>query len=163
MNRAVPPAPRGRLRAGAAHLVFAALILFMAYLAWRPRPHAQTAFLMPRALGAWFDRHDFIRNLAGFSLLAAAAFVSSRSARLGHLKLRSGRIRWVVADGTTLVGLMALVVALETVQLNLPRRSFDWLDIASGWLGIGWVWLAACGCRRQWPIRAEPASSPFQG
>lgn len=107
-------------------------LLVIAFLALRPESEIKKINFMPRDVALFFDRHDFLKNVIGFAGLrfALAVALAPWSRTLGGGW--RGNLRISAATG-------ALVVCLELVQLTMPRRSFDWNDIAAGMLGIAAV------------------------
>jgi glycopeptide antibiotics resistance protein len=71
----------------------------------------------------WFDRHDFIRNMLGFWVIALVG--------LGACS----RGVWL------LVALGVLAFAIEIIQLWVPHRGCELHDVVSRWLGIVLAWI----------------------
>lgn len=126
----------GPLLRGAGACCAVLAVLIVAFLALRPEPEIKRLTFFPRELALFFDRHDFLKNVIGFAILrlALAAALAPWTARLGGGTWRCN-LRLSAAAG-------ALVVGLELVQLTLPKRTFDWNDIAAGLLGVAAVSLA---------------------
>ena len=87
----------------------------------RESPHLSELQWMPTSLGQWIDSHGVGRNVVAFGLVALALSAGRRSTRQ--------IFAWCL-------GLAVLAATLEVAQLWLPRRVFDWKDIAAGWAGI---------------------------
>jgi hypothetical protein len=83
------------------------------------------SFLRP-SVGAFFDSHDFLNNVAGFGVLAALTHFA-----FAGWNRDTGRR---VLARAAVVG--AIVILLECAQLLLPRRSCDWHDMVAGGVGI---------------------------
>lgn len=114
--------------------------LFM-FFAWRASPWLSELPWLPHWLSAWADEYGVARNVAAFFAFGLVGFTL-----LGR-GWRPAVLQGIFATG------------LEVVQIWLPRRLFDWRDIAAsllglflGWLGVTAVaWLIRTGRRRRGP------------
>jgi hypothetical protein len=140
-------------------VVFCGCLAVVVYLSFRADPHVVSVAFIPREVGSWFDRHDFIRNLLGFGCLALAGFTRTSFAEAGALSIRFPRLgTFRLTAGRWLAGMLGIVVVLEIGQTLLPRRTSDWQDVAAGALAILIVWGVRCGQHRVRPVRfALPA------
>lgn len=108
----------------AALCVFAAVLTF----ALMPTPYVQDLGIFPSALAYLFDANDFWRNVAGGAALQVAVLVTSY---IWNNRLPV-EVRSVV---TASIGVLFFSLA-ETAQIFIPRRTFDWMDIGAGALGV---------------------------
>ena len=109
----------------------AALAAAIAFFALRSSPYLQYIPWMPRSLGTWADSHGISRNFVAFAALGLAVFCLV------------GR-RW-----PHVLALCAFATALETSQLWIRGRVFDWRDIIVSIAGILAVWPLAWLLRRR--------------
>jgi hypothetical protein len=147
---------------------FYIVLSLVTYLSIRPAPEAASVPFIPRDLGFWFDRHDFIRNLLGFGCLALAGFANAGFAKADALPARLPRLGTVrLVAGRWLAGMLGIVVLLEVGQALLPRRTPHWQDVAAGWLAILIVWGVHCALRGIRPVHlitpAEHTAGPSTG
>ena len=100
----------------------------VALLAWMPSPDVRDLKILPTELGIWFDTRDFERNvIGGFVLqLAVSALAFAWFRGKGFVRLL----------GIASVISFVVFALAEGVQVFLPRRSFDWMDIGAALLGI---------------------------
>lgn len=108
----------------AALFVFAAVLTF----ALMPTPYVRDLGIFPPALAYLFDANDFWRNVAGGAALQVAVLVTSY---IWNNRLPV-EVRSVV---TASIGVLFFSLA-ETAQIFIPRRTFDWMDIGAGTLGV---------------------------
>jgi len=114
---------------------FVLLILVgIAVLALMPTPDVRDLRLLPEDLGIWFDTHDFERNALGGIALQFGSLVAFAAWRVGSTPIR-------LAGISSVSSLLAFSLA-EMVQLGLPMRNFDWMDIGAALIGISAVNLA---------------------
>jgi len=76
---------------------------------------------LPRPVRRFLAEHDFLNNFAAFCLLSLLALWANSG------RVAASRIMGIAA---------ALVVVLETAQLFLPNRVFDWMDVLAGLSGV---------------------------
>ncbi len=106
----------------------------LAYFALRSSPNLSEIGWLPETVTHWADRHGVLRNLPAFGLLYLVGLVT----------FGIGRAWWVC-------GLVCLVaVVLESGQLLIASRTFDWDDIFFSWAGVLIVHLPLCLMRRLW-------------
>ena len=118
-------------------------VFLVLYLSWIPDPAMKKVGWLPEWLSGWADENATLRTGVPFVLLGLLAG--------GWLiRKRSGCIAWLVA----LAALLLLVLVAEAGQLLIPRRVFDWEDIAWGACGAG-VGLGGAGCFHAWRWRRE--------
>jgi hypothetical protein len=103
-------------------------------LALMPTPDVRDLRLLPDELGMWFDTHDFERNTLGGIVLQLGSLVAFAAWRVGSTPIRLVGI-------SSISSLLAFSLA-EMVQLALPMRNFDWMDIGAALIGISAVNLA---------------------
>lgn len=108
-------------------LLFVALIVFIIslifYLSWLPQPQMKLISIIPAWLADWADENenDTIRTGVPFVFLGL----------LVGLRMITVKYIWRQWFASLLV--MATIVLLAEVgQLFIPKRSFDWLDVAWG-------------------------------
>jgi VanZ family protein len=116
-------------RAWAALLVL--LMLGVCALAFSPRPPSLD-----------FDSADKWQHLAAFFCLSASA----------ALALAPGGRGLALAG----LGMLAFGFFIEAVQMHLPARSAEWLDVVADSAGIALGLAAVALARRLWPPR-DPA------
>ncbi len=97
-----------------------------AYLTPRRSSDLATVWWMPRVISRWTDRHGELRNVPAYFLLACPYLVVLRRPR--------ARIWAIVALGV-------FGTALECLQLFIPTRWFDLMDIALTWAGLLLAWI----------------------
>jgi hypothetical protein len=103
------------------------------YAGLRTHPEMRSIPGVPVSWGDWLDRHDFLKNVAGFAVLTAAT----------HLAFPGNVVRSAIM-------LAVFVAGIELFQLSLPRRVIDVNDVVAGCLGVmvgTGVWLAATAAR----------------
>lgn len=119
---------------------FCLLLLAILHLALRASPAIQSVPGFPRPFAVWFDQHDALKNFFGFFALAATGFLAFPQIPTGGSN--SGNWpRRLRGQERLLAAFALLIVALELIQLALPRRSCDWKDVLTGWAGALTAWL----------------------
>ena len=101
----------------------AALVLL---LSWLPQPKLGLMWFIPDWLAAWTDADENDTLRTGVPFVGLGLIVGIWLCRLAY-----SWDRWFAAW----LGLVALVLIAEAGQLFLPKRSFDWLDVAWGAAG----------------------------
>lgn len=101
------------------------------YCALRSSPRLAEIPWLPAWLGRWSDRNDTFRHFVGFGALALMAMVLPRAILPSFPERAKTQFRHLC-----LVIALALVAGLEFIQLEIPTRNFDWLDMYWGWLGV---------------------------
>ncbi len=101
-------------------------VAFVFYLSWLPKPQLGLMWFIPNWLARWTDANEnvAIRTSVPFIILGAAIGI-------WLLKNDHSWNYWLASW----LGLVSVVVIAEIGQLFLPKRSFDWWDIAWGSLG----------------------------
>lgn len=99
-------------------------VAVISYLALRPSPWIGEVSWIPRWLGQWADAYGNFRNFPAFCLLA------------GVLALIAGA-RWGCA------GAALLAVVVETAQVWIGGRTFDWADIFWSLAGVALTFVLA--------------------
>jgi hypothetical protein len=99
----------------------AGIVLVAATCALAPSPDMKSLAWLPRFLARWADAEPTFRNFPAF---AALAFIAT----LFFFRLARSVTAGLAFYSMFLVSLFS--VMLEVVQLKLPSRSFDPLDIA---------------------------------
>src|SRR5215467_14348037 len=95
---------------------FALLLSLVIYLSWNPSPGIAQVSWIPRALGVWFDQHDFLKNLIGYGLFAFTGFMAwSTPAQLHSVLRRFPKLQ--TTNLPLLICFCSLVVLLELGQL----------------------------------------------
>ena len=116
------------------------IVLVVAGLAFalRPNPAGNVNHIFPKAIRVWInDGHDEEENLLAFFILGSFALCSGRRSARGA----SGAVRLLNSRAVRMAALMALVCAIELVQLFIPGRISDLNDVCTGWSGIFAAWL----------------------
>lgn len=106
---------------------FLLLLVVLCYLSFKPNPAIQEERWMPETVTAWFDMHDQWKNFIGFWCMGFAGFMTWPRGVKGS--------KWALWALMTLV-----IVVMELIQIPIPRRWFDFKDIAAGGLGILAAW-----------------------
>lgn len=101
------------------------------YCALRSSPRLAEIQWLPLWLTRWADKMDTFRHFVGFGALALMAMVLPRAIFPAFPAAAKDQFRHLC-----LVLLLLLIAVLELTQLRIPERSFDWLDIYWGWLGV---------------------------
>ncbi|HZP59425.1 MAG TPA: glycosyltransferase [Opitutaceae bacterium] len=96
-----------------------------AYLTLRKSSNLATVWWIPRPISRWTDPHGELRNLPAYFLLACP-----------YLAVLGGPRSRVAA----VVSLGVFGTALECLQLFIPTRWFDLVDIALTWAGLILAW-----------------------
>jgi glycosyltransferase involved in cell wall biosynthesis len=91
-----------------------------------------TVWWIPRVISRWTDLHGELRNLPAYFLLACPYLAVLRSPR--------SRIAAIIALGV-------FGTVLECLQLFIPTRWFDLMDIALTWAGLLLAWISFEGFR----------------
>jgi hypothetical protein len=133
--KAAPRATGRRIGRRVRFASFAVALGLILYFELKPQPAVADTPFMPRAMGRFFDAHDFLNNVLGFAVLTAAthfAFAGGPQDNVRRISCRAA----LVAFG---------ILALECLQLVIPNRNSDWHDVAAGWLGVAgasayWFW-----------------------
>ena len=105
--------------------IFALVVILglVCFFSWLPSPNLRDTGLFPGKLGEWVDNHYNSRTAIPFVLLGFGLRVFFKDKRfLNSL---------IVISSFSLL----LVIVVETGQLWLPDRHFDFEDIAWGLLG----------------------------
>jgi hypothetical protein len=127
-------------------LAFVVLLAAILFFTFRGSSNVSDLSWMPQRWGLWLDEHDEFRHFIGFTVFAAAGFLLNfdsffnRSKSRFIRRFRSSRYRT-----GRLGAFMVMVYALELVQINMPNRDFDWLDVVNGWGGVLTAWAACVG------------------
>lgn len=100
----------------------------------------------PRAPSLEFDHADKWQHMAAFFFLSAFAALSLAPGWRGTL-----------ASG---LGMFAFGMFIEAVQMHLPARSAEWLDLAADSAGIVLGVLVVVLARRMWPESANRSGPP---
>ncbi len=121
--------------------IFVILVVVLCYLSFKPNPAIQEEHWMPSSVTQWFDAYDQWKNFIGFSAMGIAGFMAWPQGARGS--------RWLLWFLLTLI-----IVAMELIQIPIPRRWFDFKDILAGSLGILCAWpctlifrYLVCRCR----------------
>lgn len=101
-----------------------AITLLVLYLSWLPDPNIGLLPIFPSWLGKWTNENGNIRTSIPFILLGLIAEIIA-------LENRNVKTKRTIA----LIVLILLVVIAELGQLLMPRRTFDFSDIAWGIVG----------------------------
>ncbi len=101
-------------------------LLAGAYLTLRKSSDLATVWWIPRVISRWTDPHGELRNLPAYFLLACPFLVVLKGPR--------GRITAII-----LLGIFGTM--LECLQLFIPTRWFDLMDIALTWAGLLAAWV----------------------
>ncbi len=101
-------------------------IIGILYLSWLPQPKLGLVWFVPRWLAEWTDTDANSNLRTGIPFVILGIIVGSFISGPGYLWYR-----WLAGW----LGLVAVVFVAESGQLLLPKRSFDWLDIAWGAAG----------------------------
>ncbi len=117
---------RARVQRGMIVGAVIAGVILLTFLCLRSSPHVRDFAWIPGWFARWVDTNGVWRNSWAFGVLAALA---------GGAVSRGKRIY-------VYLGVALFAAGLETLQLMIPSRVFDWRDIGASWLGIG-VWWAA--------------------
>ena len=110
---------------------------------------------MPLWLGKIADQFDTFRHFAGFAALATSTFFMPLMIGLQ----RSPSAKEAFRDWC-LLALLLMVAGMETAQLAIPTRNFDWEDMYWGWAGVlsaRFVLDTVRRVRRCWYARAAAA------
>jgi VanZ family protein len=99
-------------------------VFLVFYFSWLPNPDIGLKFYFPKWLGHWTNANPNLRTAVPFVILGILAEI--------WLRKHSNRVgkRFLV-----LLLLGIIVTLAETGQLYLPKRHFDWRDIAWGITG----------------------------
>lgn len=97
------------------------LLLSIFYFSWIPDPALQKVSWLPGNLSAWADRNSTLRTGVPFIILGAVEGI-------WLLKTCRPWRDW----GCMAASLAGVVILAETGQLFIPRRVFDWRDLAWG-------------------------------
>lgn len=100
----------------------------------------------PRAPGLDFENADKWQHLAAFTCLTVCAALS----------MRPGWRRALAAG----MAMLAFGVFIEAVQMHLPARSAEGLDVLADGAGIALGMLAVALARRAWPAPAIRPAGP---
>lgn len=128
------------MKPGIPALLCIAMLAAGLFLALAPN-RGNLNYFMPDAVRKWVNNdHDEEENLIAFTLLGSFVLCLGRrrdctTATADSRVLRLLRSRTVLA-----FALMAMVCAIELVQMFIPGRVADLNDICTGWSGIlaGW-------------------------
>jgi|GEM_PF-1490606 len=108
-----------------------AVLACIAVLAWMPSPDVRDLHVFPIAWGVWLDTWDFERNMIGGGVLQVAVLALVAVWLQGRAVFKLTGIASVIS--------LAVFALAESVQVFLPRRSFDLMDIGAAVLGISIV------------------------
>jgi len=100
------------------------LILVVFYFSWLPQPDFRMLWYMPGWLALWSNAHDTLRTGIPFIFLGL----------LSGFRLAERNSSWKQWLITWIVFVLIAFLA-EAGQLFIPKRVFDWRDIAWGCLG----------------------------
>ncbi len=104
------------------------ILVSIGILAWMPTPDVRDLRLLPDSVGRWLDTHDFERNALGGIALQLGSLVAFAAWRVGSTPVRLA--------GITSVSSLLVFSLAEMIQLSLPMRHFDWMDIGAALIGI---------------------------
>ena len=121
-------------------LLLAGTSLTIAYLALMPNSGHTRFWIVPLPVYRWVaaPEHDGIVNVFAFGFFAAVVFLVERNPDASGTSLLSAIFATRLAR---LVGLLALVCAIELVQKWIPGRTSSLDDVCTGWSGIFAAWL----------------------
>ena len=128
------------MRPSISGLACIALLACGLVLALRSNPRGEVHHILPVAVRDWMnDGHDEEANLVAFSILGIIALVPHR----GRTAAGPAVFRVLGRRAFLMAALMALVCAIELVQMFIPGRVADLDDVCTGWSGIFAAWLLA--------------------
>lgn len=128
------------MRPSISDLVCIVLLACGLVLALRGNPRGEVHHFLPVAVRDWMnDGHDEEANLIAFSILGIIALVPHR----GRTAAGPAVFRVLGSRAFRMAALMALVCAIELVQMFIPGRVADLDDVCTGWSGIFAAWLLA--------------------
>ncbi|MEO6739726.1 MAG: VanZ family protein [Chthoniobacteraceae bacterium] len=117
--------------------------------------------ILPKAVRVWInDGHDEEENLIAFFILGSFALFPSRRSGRAASGARPAAVRWVDSRAVRMAALMALVCAIELVQLFIPGRISDLNDVCTGWSGIFAAWLLCLLLEERAKKQAHAGSHP---
>ncbi len=121
-------------------LLLVGTTLMIAYLALMPNSGHTRFWIVPLPVYRWLaaPEHDGIVNVFAFGFFAAVVFLVERDPDASGTSLLSAIFATRLAR---LVGLLALVCVIETVQIWIPGRTSSLDDVCTGWSGIFAAWL----------------------
>ena len=123
-------------------LIFSAGLAAGLWLALTPNVRGEMHFFLPMELRHWVHEHDDFANIAAFLCLAIFGLCFQRNPqRGGKSAARPAMFRLLEKRAVRVAGLMALVCAIEIVQIFIPGRVADLQDVCTGWSGIFAAWL----------------------
>ena len=129
------------MRPGVPLLVCIAMLAGGLFLALAPN-RGNLNYILPDAVRKWInDDHDEEENLIAFFLLGSCALCSDRRPKNGLGAARGKVLRLPGTRAARMAFLMALVGAIELVQIFIPGRVADLNDVCTGWSGIFAGWL----------------------
>lgn len=99
--------------------VFGSVIVF--YLSWLPDPDVGSNWYFPKWLGDWTNKNGNLRTAVPF------LFLGLFSSYTIYRKFQSARF---YLQFLLLLILIAISLIAEAGQLFLPKRHFDWADVA---------------------------------
>lgn len=113
-------------------VVFAMLLVVVAFLSFKPNPAIQGTPGIPASLAEWFDLFDQWKNFLGFAALGFAGFMAWPDGA-GRGSPRRRRV-WLA------LAICGVIVCLELIQIPIPRRWCDPKDVVAGSLGVWSAW-----------------------
>ena len=100
------------------------------YLSLRTSPSLVELSWLPDWLSRWADRHGDFRTLIPYA--AASSYIGLEACWIFRRSTSLPALIWLLAA----YGLLALLCLTELIQIPLSRRTFSWLDLLWGGLGI---------------------------
>ena len=102
--------------------------------------------IVPEPMYRWLEAtwHDDFGNIVAFGFLAFVTFLIGKpAAGLENAGTVATFARLFAGRTARLAGLLAMVCAIEILQIWIPGRTSSLQDVCSGWSGIFAAWLLA--------------------